>query len=74
MMDGLGQMVAGAKKVYLIAGPIIVLWCAKYAGAASSLKGRLTSITSDPKVQIDGKIIVPSAVADAVPSDKVVAK
>lgn len=74
MMDGLGQFVMGAKKLYLVAAPVVVMLCAKYAGVAASLKGRLTSIANDPDVKIEGKIIAPPEVAAAVPSNQVVAK
>lgn len=73
MMDGLGMMVGGAKKLYLLAAPIAVTLIAKYAGTASSLKSRLISITNDKTVEIQGQIVVPAEVAAAVPSKQVVA-
>lgn len=72
-MDGIGQAVGGAKKILIIVGPVVMGICAKYAGLSATLRGRLTSIAADPTVKIEGKIIAPAAVADAVPSNKVVA-
>lgn len=74
MMDGLGMVVGGAKKLYILAAPIVIGIIAKYAGNAGSLKGRLLSITADPTVKIEGQIVVPAEVAAAVPSTQVVSK
>lgn len=71
-MDGLGQMVGGAQKVLIIVGPIGLAVCAKIAGLSATLKGRMKSITADPQVKIEGKIIVPPEVAAAVPGNQVV--
>jgi hypothetical protein len=72
--DGLGQAVGGFSKLLIVVGPVAALWFGKGAVAAASLHRQLTSIVGNPTVKVDGKIIVPPAVADAVPSDKVVAK
>lgn len=74
MMDGLGQFVGGAKQLYVLAAPIVIGLIAKYAGTASSLTSRLTAITADPSVKIEGRITVPADVASEVPSNQVVAK
>lgn len=74
MMDGLGQFIGGAKQLYLLAAPVVIGLCAKYAGSAASLTGRLTSISTDPNVRIEGKIVAPPEVAANVPSNQVVAK
>lgn len=73
MMDGLGMMVGGAKKLYLLAAPIAITVIAKYAGSAGSLKNRLISLTTDKRVEIQGQIVVPAEIAAAVPSKQVVA-
>lgn len=74
--DGLQQVVGGASKIILIVGPIIAGFAAKGAVNAASLRSILTRITDPkrPEVEIEGKIIVPAAVAAAVPSTQVVAK
>lgn len=73
-MDGLGQMIGGAKKVLLIVGPIAVGVVAKIAGSSASLKARLTAVTQDPRVQIEGVIkVADPKVAAEVPSPQVVA-
>lgn len=72
-MDGVGQMIGGAKKVWIAIFPVAVVVISKFAGSAASLTGRLQSITTDPKVQIQGKIVVDDVkVAEAVPSPQVV--
>lgn len=73
MMDGLGQVIGGAKKMYVLLLPAASIALAKYAGLSATLKNRLASITTDPKVKIEGQIVVPADVAAAIPSMKVVA-
>lgn len=72
VMDGLTQTFGGISKLVLVLGPVAALWLGKGAVAAASLHSQLKSIVSNPNVQVEGKIVVPAKVADAVPSDKVV--
>lgn len=55
-----------------ILGPVAVGFAMKGAALASSLKGQLSSITRNPEVKIEGKIVAPTEVANAVPSPQVV--
>lgn len=60
--------------IWAVAGPIAVVWIAKAAAGAASLKSQLRSVTSNPQVEVQGKIVVDDpALAAAVPSPKVVA-
>ena len=70
---GLEQVFGGVSKLVLVLGPIAAIWFGKGAVTAASLRGQLRSITSNPKAEIRGEIVVPASVAAAVPSDKVVA-
>lgn len=72
-MDGLGQMITGGKLIVAAALPTIGMVVAKFAGLSSLLRNRLKSITEDPKVKVEGQIVVADpAVAAAVPSPQVV--
>lgn len=81
IMNGLGEMVLGAKQVYLVLLPVVVGLIGKFAGSsqikheeATTLPAQLTAITSRPDVKVEGKIVVADPkVADAVPSPQVVA-
>lgn len=68
-------LVTSVTTIALIVGPVIIGLSGKFAATAASLTGQLKSITSNKDVVIPpgSKIIVPPAVAAAVPSPKVVA-
>lgn len=71
---GLEEAFGGFATVFAVVGPVAVAIFTKGAMAAASLKNQLHAVTSSPDVTIEGKILAPAAVADAVPSDKVVPK
>jgi hypothetical protein len=73
VVDGLTQAFGGFSKLALIIGPIAAIWFAKRAVNSQSLTHQLTSVTSHADVKIEGKIVVPADVANAVPSEQVVA-
>lgn len=73
VMDGLNQVYSGLSALVVILGPVAVVLITKASVGAQSLRRQLTSITSNPNVNVEGKITVPPEVANAVPSDKVVA-
>lgn len=68
-------LVTSVMTIAVIVGPVIVGISGKFAASAASLPGQLKSITNNKDVHIPpgSKIIVPPAVAAAVPSPKVVA-
>lgn len=60
--------------IWVIVGPVAAVWMGKMAASSASLRNQLKSVTSNPIVQVQGKIVVSDpAVAAAVPSPKVVA-
>jgi hypothetical protein len=70
--DGLSKAFGGFSKVIAIIGPLAIVWFGRAAMVAQSLKHQLTSVATSPDVKIEGKILAPAAIANAVPSDKVV--
>jgi len=70
--SGLQEAFGGFSSLVVILGPVAVVWIAKAAAFAGSLRGQLTSVAANPEVRIEGRIVAPAAVANAVPSDKVV--
>lgn len=60
--------------IWIIAGPAAVVWIGKIAASRQSLASQLRSVTTNPAVEVQGKIVVADpAVAAAVPSPQVVA-
>lgn len=71
---GLEEAFGGFATIFVVVGPIAIALFTKGAVAAASLKNQLHAVTTNPDVTIEGQILAPAAVADAVPSDKVVPK
>lgn len=67
-------LIGDAWALAVLVAPVITVWLVKIGVSSASLTKQLKSITSNSDVQIEGQIKVPANVADAVPSDKVVAK
>ena len=74
MTDGLQQAFGGFSKAIVLIAPIVGVYLAKVGVTSSSLTNLIKKVIGNDKVQLDGKLIVPSEVANAVPSEKVVAK
>ena len=73
--NGLQETIGGLAKLAVILGPIAAVWLGKIGVSSASLTNYLTKVASaekDGTVKIEGKIFAPPAIADAVPSDKVV--
>lgn len=75
IMDGLTQAWGGFSKIAVIAGPAFAAVMAALAARSSTLKSLIASVAQadkDKKIDIQGAIVAPPDVANAVPSDKVV--
>ena len=69
---GLEEAFGGFATVFAVVGPVAMGLFTKSAVAAASLKSQLHAVTSNSDVRIEGRILAPADVANAVPSDKVV--
>lgn len=77
LVDALHQVTGGLTTMVAILGPVAVVFIGKAAAAAASLRGQLKSVAAadqQGEIHIKGEILAPAAIANAVPSDKVVAK
>lgn len=70
--DGVKQIMGGFSALWVILGPVVMGFAAKRAMGSATPTAQLKAVTSNPDIKINGTIEAPAAVADAVPSNKVV--
>lgn len=57
----------------LLIGAVTPIIVTLYGAKAAGITSQLQTVTTDPTIKIEGRILAPSAVAEAVPSAQVVA-
>lgn len=74
IQSGLSQAFGGFSKLWIVLGPIAGIWMAKIAGASAGIVSQLKAVTSSKQVKVEGQIVTTPEIAEAVPSEQVVAK
>lgn len=77
VMDGLQQVFGGLSKIAIILGPAaaaVTTWLAGRSSTVRATLARVAQLDAKNEIKIQGTIVAPPEVANAVPSDKVISK